>query len=469
MTIKPLSDRVVVKQVEAEETTKTGIILTAAAQDGETVDLTDAEISYAFAPEGVVSIDETGKLTALAAGSTTLTITATLAGYVNTATTTVNFTVAEKAVEPEEPEIEYGFGQSVQIRLIEPWGLKANVRVYDKASQTSGGNINYDELYDYGAYFIRGSELGNAELNQATLTAEDIVGDADATKLSKAAGTAEVEYIDNNYVITSTYDKGLYTYEFADSIYVMFYIVTEEGAEPIYAPIRERNLATLIKERKTSGSFPADEKLVYEYMDKLHEDIVTYRAKFENPGVSGDQKAPTLGEYELGAPVESSKYKFGHTVQVRLIEPWGLKVNARAYTEGMGTTESIDYSGLEEYGVVVLLDNEKEYARAEEILENPNAYVFSSKNGDAEISGNAITAIYNRGLYTYLLDTDAYVMFYVKDAEGYHYGAIRNRNLYELMQERKGNASDFPEDERAIYDDMTKLHEAVVEYRKTRV
>ena len=33
MTIKPLADRVVVKAVEAEEKTKTGIILTAAAQE----------------------------------------------------------------------------------------------------------------------------------------------------------------------------------------------------------------------------------------------------------------------------------------------------------------------------------------------------------------------------------------------------------------------------------------------------
>ena len=33
MTIKPLADRVVIKQVEAEETTKTGIILTASAQE----------------------------------------------------------------------------------------------------------------------------------------------------------------------------------------------------------------------------------------------------------------------------------------------------------------------------------------------------------------------------------------------------------------------------------------------------
>lgn len=33
MTIKPLSDRVVVKMVEAEETTKSGLILTAASQE----------------------------------------------------------------------------------------------------------------------------------------------------------------------------------------------------------------------------------------------------------------------------------------------------------------------------------------------------------------------------------------------------------------------------------------------------
>ena len=33
MTIKPLADRVVVKMVEAEETTKSGIILTASAQE----------------------------------------------------------------------------------------------------------------------------------------------------------------------------------------------------------------------------------------------------------------------------------------------------------------------------------------------------------------------------------------------------------------------------------------------------
>ena len=33
MTLKPLSDRVVVKLIEAEETTRTGILLTASAKE----------------------------------------------------------------------------------------------------------------------------------------------------------------------------------------------------------------------------------------------------------------------------------------------------------------------------------------------------------------------------------------------------------------------------------------------------
>ena len=49
MTIKPLADRVVVKMVEAEETTKSGIILAAAAQEKPQV----AEV-VAVGPGGVV-------------------------------------------------------------------------------------------------------------------------------------------------------------------------------------------------------------------------------------------------------------------------------------------------------------------------------------------------------------------------------------------------------------------------------
>ncbi len=53
MTIKPLADRVVVKMVEAEETTKSGIILTAAAKEKPEV----AEV-VAVGPGGIVDGNE---------------------------------------------------------------------------------------------------------------------------------------------------------------------------------------------------------------------------------------------------------------------------------------------------------------------------------------------------------------------------------------------------------------------------
>jgi chaperonin GroES len=53
MTLKPLSDRVILKPVEAEETTKGGIILTAAAQEKPEV----AEV-VAVGPGGMVDGNE---------------------------------------------------------------------------------------------------------------------------------------------------------------------------------------------------------------------------------------------------------------------------------------------------------------------------------------------------------------------------------------------------------------------------
>lgn len=53
MTIRPLSDRVVLKSVEAEETTKSGIILTATAKEKPEI----AEV-VAVGPGGVVDGNE---------------------------------------------------------------------------------------------------------------------------------------------------------------------------------------------------------------------------------------------------------------------------------------------------------------------------------------------------------------------------------------------------------------------------
>ena len=351
--------------------------------------------------------------------------------------------------------ITYTYGQSAQIKLIEPWGLKANAKI-----STAEGVIDYNQLYDYGVYFIRGSELDTVGLTQANITAEDILSDADAVQMTKADGVT----VSGAY-LTAIYEKDIYTYELTDSIFVMFYFVTEEGADPIYVPIRERNLEKLVAQRKDDqAGFPnVLERNVYALMEQLEEDVADYRSDFASLSTPEKQKAPTLAQYPLGAQMVDNKYSYGQNAQIKLIEPWGLKANVKVSFEG----QVVDYNSVEEFGIVALADNSREYTDAAEILQNENAYVFSSKNGDAAISNGYISATYSKGIYTYQLNTDIYVFGYVKDADGYHYGPVRNRNVFNLMDARKEDVANFPNvKERIVYADMINLYNAITAYRE---
>lgn len=183
---------------------------------------------------------------------------------------TVSAASGKITVVPKASDVDYSFGQSVQIGLIEPWFLKANARVYT-AAQTV--NIDYGALVDFGAYFIRASELSDPSATQNSLTAEDIINDPDTVKYSKKAGTATV---DGSY-ITANYDKGLYTYELNDSVFVLFYV--QDGSGISYAPIRERNLKSLVEARKDdTANFPNElERNVYKAMLTMYETINAYR------------------------------------------------------------------------------------------------------------------------------------------------------------------------------------------------
>ena len=371
------------------------------------------------------------------------------------------FTLEEE--KEDGGQIAYSFGQSVQIGLIEPWFLKANARVYTDENPI---NIDYSTLVDYGAYFIRKSKLSDKNATQETLSPEDVINDSDTVQYSKSAGTATV---DGSY-ITASYDKGLYTYEMSDSIFVLFYIEDSNGIT--YAPIRERNLKNLLELRKddTENFENALERNVYTAMDKLELNIGAYRAQFDEIDKLPSQKAPRLSDYvaENGEFEEeiARSYSFGNSVQIILVEPWGLKFNARVYNVANPT--NINYNNVEEYGAIVYYDTEGTVASmtADELRSKADAYVFSSKNGDATIDGSYITALYNKDIYTYQLDSNAYVMFYVKDENGYHYGDVKVRNAYELAKQRSQDTTgDFGEKEKQVYLDMVEMYEAVKAYR----
>ena len=352
-------------------------------------------------------------------------------------------------------EVSYTYGQSAQIKLIEPWGLKANAKI-----SNSLGVIDYSQLYDYGVCFIRKSALDKEGLTQETITAEDILNDMDTQKQTKDRGVT----VSGDY-LTAIYDKDIYSYELNDSVFVMFYFVTEEGEDPIYLPVRERNLKDLAQQRMNDATnFPNElERTVYQKMTKLETDVTDYRSDFANLSAPETQKAPTLAQYPLGAPAAGSSYSYGQNAQIKLIEPWGLKANVKISNNG----SVIDYNTVEEYGIVALADNSRTYTDASEILQNGNAYVFSSKNGDATISNGYISATYSKDIFTYQLDTDIYVFGYVKDTDGYHYGPVRNRNVHTLMEARKDDIANFPNvKERTVYADMIDLYNAITAYRE---
>ncbi|MBE6913246.1 MAG: hypothetical protein E7473_12050, partial [Ruminococcaceae bacterium] len=369
--------------------------------------------------------------------------------------------VEDKAEEPIPTQ--YSFGQSVQIGLIEPWFLKANVLVYtDSISKP----IDYSTLKDYGAYFIRKSELGNENATQTTLTIEEILNNPNVVKKSKKEGTAGID----GSLLTANYDKGLYTYEMGDSIFVLFYVEDEAGIQ--YAPIRERNIKTLLDDRKNNTESYTNvlERNVYDKMSVLEGSIKKYRAQFDKLTKLPDMDAPKLSEHisQNGEFTDETvkTYTFGNSVQLVLVEPWGLKVNAIVQKNG----SLINYSSVEEYGAIVFYDTEGKIAggtmTAEELRSKSDAYVFSSKVGDATIDGSLITALYNKGIYTYQLNSNAYVMFYVKDADGYHYGDVKVRNAYELAKTRGTDTSgNYGEQEKIVYQDIVTMYETVTAYR----
>jgi len=365
---------------------------------------------------------------------------------------------------PAEP-ITYKFGQSAQIGLIEPWFLKANAVAYIEDANTP---IDYASLKDYGAYFVRKSDLVKQTVTQETLTTQEIIDNANVVKCSKADGTAKID----GRFITASYNKGIYTYELDDSVFVMFYVENDFGIQ--YAPIRERNIKDLVEARKNDSVNFTNvlERNVYAGMDALKNTVDVYRAQFSEIKQLPAQDAPTLAEFTAENGVFTAEtsvdYTFSNSVQIVLVEPWGLKFNAKVSKKGEST--KIDYSSIEEYGAIVFYDTQGEMENGmtkDDLMTKENAYVFSSKNNDAYEDGQFISALYNKGIYTYQLDSNAYVMFYVKDANGYHYGEVKTRNAYDLATARAQDTVNFPKtEERAVYASMMDMYDAVTKYRE---
>lgn len=286
-----------------------------------------------------------------------------------------------------------------------------------------------------------------------------IIGSASTVHYSKndTSFKAVIEQGTAGYMITASYVKGIYTYELDDSIYVLYYIEDAEGIH--YDVVKERNLLELATKSQGDTRFTETERAVYTRMVGLYEAVTAYRATFSSIPVMPAHKAPklTVGQfsnYQTG-------YTFKHSINIVVIEPWGIRLNG--YVDG-----SVEF---EEAGAVVFYDKNNIYAsepNVETLVSNPNAYVFSTENGDAITSTSGsytkIETNYTKNVYTYQLDDNAYVVFFVKIDGVYHFGEVKTRNVLDNAQSQASNP-DCPATERAVYQAMVDMYKDVVEHR----
>jgi len=359
-------------------------------------------------------------------------------------------------------EEKYKWGQNIQVGLIEPWFMRANAKVTEIATNTV---LDYGTLADYGVYFVRARYLDDPDIAQEDLTVEAILNNPNTKLISKGTGDDDAfhEGTDANAgYFSARYNDGIYTYELNESIYVLAYI-TEADGDTYYAPVRERNLLAEVTKRKDQPSSQPTEIPVFAAMHDLYYSTVARR--------NGADLTPIEFKAELNdgtiSAVANTGYTFSHNQQVLLIEPWGIRFNCQVKENG----SVIDYSTVQDYGAVIFYDTENTVGGTvtlEELLANQNAYVMSKTNGGAFVdtvpgkTGNYIGVYYNKEVYTYQMQSNAYIAFFVKDADGYHFGDVKVRNIMNVMETGAANGVAT---EVAVVEDMKALNTAIIAHR----
>lgn len=356
-----------------------------------------------------------------------------------------------------------------QIGLIEPWFLRINIRLTNESSAT----INYDGVTNYGAYFVRRSELANPDVGLADVTMEAV---QKGVHYSCEDGAVQITGSGSQTYLTVDYQNDIYTYEMGDTIIGYFYF--EKDGVTYHTEMRERSILDLLNERKdsTSATYSEKEKAVYHAMVKMNQDIIEYRSGFESLEEREILLPISMEESNLGEFVEATSFESKFVQQIVLIEPWGLRLNARVYNKEDSSVSNahLDYNQLDDFGIIVYHDKSgsSNYKSAEELLNHANKselYVYSKSNGRAYLSGDGnkyFTAQFDHEIYTYQLDSDLYFTFYIKVDGSYQYTNFRCTNIKELAAERaESTSATYGAEEKVVYSDMVALYEATKEYR----
>ena len=365
------------------------------------------------------------------------------------------FYVTEKAPQITQTDS----GATYNVRLIEPWALRVNVRFKD----ASGNTIPVSELQDYGAYAIRGSLLSST----TNVTIEQLLADPQTIHFAKGTEASGGMFATGDGKAAFHFFDGLYTYRLSEEVYWVAYYKDASG-NMYFTKVRNKSLNTLMKDMMTK--VPDNEAEVYEWMLEMEESILAYRDG--RTGEATVEAAKTVGTCGIEFGTHSGdKYAFGRTYRISLIEPWGIMLNTRIHDTtdaDNSSSDHIDYASADNYGVIVYHDKTGRLTGMDDytdLLALSDAYVYSKDQGNLSIDGTKVSVAYNKDIYTYELNSNIYCVTFVEIDGKYYYSAMTTRNLYELMGQRVEQAGANKNAEIEVYIAMRGMYDSITKYR----
>ena len=162
---------------------------------------------------------------------------------------------------------------------------------------------------------------------------------------------------------------------------------------------------------------------------------------------------------------DADDYEFGTSHQIRLIEPWGIRVRVMVWDNAAG--DFADYDNID-FGIIFYHDKDNAYASGmtiEQITAKGDAQVYQKADGSAWKEANSISAIYAEGIYTHELDTNLYCLPYVVvDGVYYYRSSVLCLNLRAEMEAFAAN-TELSAEERAVFEAMLQLHDDTEAHR----
>ena len=383
---------------------------------------------------------------------------------------TVNSTISDYLIIPEvelygyqyveaAPQMNTVVGVSYNIHLIEPWALRTSIRFATGTAQNPT-IIPVADLASYGAYAIIGNKFEGSTL-------EELISDPDTVKYTSESGAIKPSSSNPETAVFFDFYDGLYAYNLDESIYWAAYYVDANGVMH-YTSVREKTLMEIANSLLDKGTVSAEEKDVLNNMKVLKQTVIDLR------GADADLGSTT---YPAGVALNNSgisfnqngaagTYKFGTSHQIRLIEPWSIRVQMTLYD---ANTQKIDCATTDvNYGMIFYHDKTGAYAdgmSVEQMIAEGDALVYSTQTNNIEIVGDSAVVVYDKGIYTYELDTNLYCLPYVEaNGEYYYRSEVICWNLLDQMEIFSQNTS-LSEAEIAVFEAMIDLLEKTLAYR----